>query len=108
MELTPEKYVEVTFDLFERLSSRIPAMMASIEDALHRATDPADKAAIVKARLLEERAALQKEIPRPNFDDLSAYEHSARDDIERYIAAHPGINRNMEAMLARFKERTRP
>jgi hypothetical protein len=105
---TPELYIDVSFALFELLSSRIPAMMASIEDALLRVTDLAEKAAIIKTRLLEERAAIQREIPRPNFDDVSVYEHSASDEIERYLAAHPDIKRNMDAMLARFKERTRP
>ncbi len=108
MVLTPEKYIEMTFALFERLSSRIPAMMASIKGELDRADDPAEKAAIIKARLHEERAAIQKEIPRPNFDDLSAYEYSASGDIERYLAAHPDIKSNMDGMLARFKEMTRP
>jgi hypothetical protein len=104
---TPEQYIEVTLALFELLSSRIPAMMASVKADLYTA-DPAEKEAIIKARLLQERVAIQREIKRPNFDDLSAYEHAASGDIARYLAAHPDIKRNMDAILARFEERTRP
>ncbi len=107
MKLTPTTYVEATFNLFERLSSRIPAMMARIKGELDRA-DPDARESIVRAHLLEERATMEKEIPRPNFADISAYEHAASVDIERYLAAHPDIKRNMDDMLARFKERIRP
>nr|MDO8111438.1 hypothetical protein [Candidatus Sigynarchaeota archaeon] len=106
MALTPEKYVEVSFNLFERLSSRIPGMMVRIKDELAQA-DSDERESIIKAHLFEERKAIEQELLPVNFDDLMQYEQSASDDIKKFLDAHPDIKKNMDAMLVRFKEQLR-
>jgi hypothetical protein len=107
MKLTPEKYVERSKKMFERLLSLIPGMMARIKAEVDK-TDEDSKQKVIMAHLMEERKIVEKELGSPTFDEMMEYEKKSGADIKKYFAAHPDAKNEGDALMARISKQIRP
>jgi hypothetical protein len=107
MKLTPEKYVERSKKMFERLSSLIPAMMARIKAEVDKA-DEDSKQKVIMAHMMEERKIVEKELGPPTWDEMMEYEKKSGADLKKYFTSHPDAKKEVDAILARMNKQIRP